>query len=63
MEQEFCHVYVAKTSLDLGLTAKMLTQVLLSPKLAQSYYCYEGSQEVLPKQEAGTPPRQISHME
>lgn len=43
MEQEFCQIYVAKMMLDLDLAAKMQTRALLSPKLAQSRYCYESS--------------------
>lgn len=58
-------VYIAEISLDLSLTVKMWTQAHLSPKLAQSRYCYEPPEITgsSPQQEASTPPRQISHME
>ena len=44
---------------------KMWTLALLSPKLARPHYCYESSELAgsFPQQEAGTPPRQMSHME
>lgn len=43
----------------------MWTQALLSPKIAKSHYCFECPRlkGTSTQQEAGTPPRQISHME
>lgn len=44
---------------------KMWTQAVLSPKLARPHHCYESLELTGSslQQEAGTPPRQISHME